>query len=118
MKTPTNELTAFILDFFFKKSIFAVRHGVAAGKASYINADGDLKSRYFRAGISGGHDIFVWLPNYRFLGVEIKTGNDRLRPEQIGFHTNIQRMGHLSIVVRDKEDFLLKINNILQLCGL
>lgn len=114
----SNELTAFVLSYFFDLGIFACRHGVAAGTAQYTDKNGNSKSRYFRAGIPGGHDIFVWLPatSFRgplFLGVEIKTGKDRLRPEQVGFHANIVRMGHLSIVVHDKDDFLNKIKPIL-----
>lgn len=111
--SEANELTTFILDFFLERRIFAVRHSVAAGSASYTNKSGETKSRYFKAGIVGGHDIFVWLPHYRFLGVEVKIGKDRMRPEQAGFHRNIELMGHLSLVVHSKEDFLNKINPIL-----
>ena len=106
--SETNELTQFILDFFFQHGIFAKRHGVASGKSSYMNKNQELKSRFIHAGITGGHDIFAWLPNGPFLGVEIKTGKDRLSPEQIGFHANIVKMGHLSMVVHSKDDFLEK----------
>jgi len=111
--SEANDLAVFIVEYLFSKGIFACRHGVVAGKAGYTNKAGVSKSRFFHGGIVGGHDVFAWLPNYRFLGIEIKIGADRLRPEQVGFHANIERMGHLSMVVRSKENFLEKINFIL-----
>lgn len=113
-----NDLALFIVEFFYNFGIFACRHGVVAGKADYINKKGESKSRFFRGGIVGGHDIFVWLPNYRFLGIEIKIGKDRIRPEQEGFHANIVRMGHLSMIVHSREDFLVKIKPVLLLINL
>jgi len=113
--SEANDLTKFILTFFFEHRIFACRHGVAAGSAQYTNKEGDTKSRYFRAGITGAHDVFVWLPpDGKFLGVEIKIGKDRLRPEQEGFISNITRMGALSMVVHSREDFLNKITPIIK----
>lgn len=107
--SEANDLTNFILEYFLKKKIFAVRHGVAAGVSHGANG----KKYFVRGGILGGHDIFVWIPNYRFLGIEIKIGKDKLRPEQEGFHKNIVTMGHLSWVVRSREDFLEKANLLL-----
>lgn len=113
--SESNDLTQFILNFFYDKGIFACRHGVAAGSASYTNKAGDTKTRFVRGGIPGGHDVFAWLPPLgRFLGIEIKTGKDRMRPEQEGFHKNIERMGGLSLIVHSREDFLEKICPILE----
>jgi len=111
--SEANELTSFILNDLFLRGIFACRHGVAAGAAEYENREGVVKKRFFKAGITGGHDIFAWIPDYRFLGIEIKIKKDRLRPEQVGFHRNITNMGHLSITVKSKEDYLNQINNLL-----
>lgn len=108
--SAANELTTFILEDLFRRGVFAVRHGVAAGAASYTDRHGETKSRYFKAGITGGHDIFAFLPpNGRFMGIEIKIGKDRLRPEQVGFHSNVARMGCLSLVVKSEEDYLNQI---------
>ncbi len=105
-QTETNATTQKILKFFLDQRIFAKRHGVAAGAATYTNKEGDTKQRYFRAGIIGGSDIFVWLPpNGRFLGVEVKTGKDKMRPEQVGFKRNIELMGGLYWEVKTFEDF-------------
>lgn len=41
-----------------------------------------------------------------FVGIEIKTGKDRLRVEQIGFIKNIKHRKGIAIVVHDFEDFL------------
>lgn len=45
-------------------------------------------------------------PLGRGFGVEIKTGKDRLSPEQIGFHHNATKMGAIIFVVHSYEDFL------------
>ena len=107
-KSPTNETTNLILNFFLRNKIFARRHGVASGSAEYTNKKGESKTRYIHAGVTGGSDVFVWLPPpvSKFLGIEIKTGKDRLSPVQEGFNKQIQMMGHLIFVVKDFENFL------------
>lgn len=107
-RSPTNETTNLILNFFLRNKIFARRHGVVSGTAEYTNKKGDTKQRYMHGGITGGSDIFVWLPPpvLKFLGVEIKTGKDCLSPVQEGFNTQIKMMGHLIFVVKDFPDFL------------
>lgn len=116
-QSPTNKTTNEILAFFLSKGIYARRHGVAAGMASYTNKDGDTKNRFVSGGIRGGLDIFVWLPEAKngsqppvFLAIDIKTGKDRLRPEQEGFIASILKMGHLAMTVSDFPDFLTKFN--------
>lgn len=39
------------------------------------------------------------------LWVEVKTGRDRLRPEQVGAHHTARKCGAVVIVARDFEDF-------------
>lgn len=62
----------------------------------------------FRSGgKSGIPDIVGMLrPHGRFFGVEIKTGRDKLRPEQIGFHSQARKLGAFILVVKDYEDFI------------
>lgn len=45
-------------------------------------------------------------PGGQHVGIEVKTGRDRLRPEQVGTLENIRRMGGIALVVKDFEDFL------------
>jgi hypothetical protein len=108
----TNQTTRDILNFLFKERVFAwrqntlpipmVREGVVTG---------------FRpGGLSGQPDIVGILPAIgnrdggRYIGIEIKTGKDRLRPEQIGFHANVRLMGGVIMVVHTFEDFLEQFN--------
>lgn len=44
-------------------------------------------------------------PSGRALYIEVKTGKDRMRPEQEGFKINCERMGALHLIVKDFEDF-------------
>lgn len=105
--TITNDTTKQILNFLFENRIFAWRNSVGAGETSYTNKAGITKTRYMQMGKVGSPDIMGYLPpTGRGFGIEIKTGKDRLSPEQIGFHHNANKMGALILVVKDYEDFL------------
>lgn len=76
----------------------------------------------FRPGSKKGvPDILGILPcNGRFIGVEVKRGRDRLRPEQKGFHIQATNLGALMIVAKGKtadeifDDFLKKFNKLIR----
>lgn len=106
MATKTNETTQSILKFLFSARVFAWRSNVLPIP---------LAGGGFRPGSkSGVPDIIGVLPTAgRFLGVEIKTGYDKLRPEQIGFHETARKMGALILVVKDYADFLVQWNEYL-----
>ena len=104
----TNTTTRDILKHLFNAGIFAWRQNV-------------LPVPVHRAGLivgmrpgskQGLPDIMGKLPTTLFpnfgrgLCIEIKTGKDKLRPEQIGFLSNAERFGDIIMVVKDYEDFL------------
>lgn len=95
--TKTNETTQLILNYLFKKGIYAWRNSVGAIKS---------QGKFYQMGKLGSSDIFAVLPPHgTFLGIEIKTGADKLRPEQVGFIKNVQFRGGGAIVVKDFDDF-------------
>lgn len=98
--SKTNETTNAILKFFFDSGIYSFR----------LNTMGVPLSggRGFRpAPKTGLPDILaVFPPTGKFLGVEVKTGKDRLSDSQIGTHINVRRMGGVVLVVKDLDDFL------------
>jgi hypothetical protein len=99
-KTQTNETTRKIIAYLFKQGVFAWRQetGGIYDKSRNI---------YRTAAKTGVSDILACLPsNGTLLAIEVKTGTDRLRDEQIGFLENVRRMGGLAIVAKDFEDFL------------
>ena len=97
--SQTNDTTRSILNFLFLSRVFAWRANVLPIPV--------LGGGFRPGGKAGTPDILGILPNTgRFLGVEVKTGRDRLRPEQIGFHKNARDAGALILVVKDFEDFL------------
>lgn len=113
MKKPskTNETTRSILDFLTAHGIFAWRSNVVGIP---IHREGVITG-FRSAGKTGVPDILAVLPfgdhdelhpAGRFLGVEVKTGKDRLRPEQEGFHRSAISCGGIIMVVKDFEDFL------------
>ena len=96
-QSPTNLTTQLILNYLFKKGIYAWRNSVGAFSSG---------GKHYQMGKVGSSDILAVLPpNGRFMGIEIKTGKDSLRPEQIGFAKNLATMGAVSIVVKDFSDF-------------
>lgn len=60
-------------------------------------------------GLLPGHGGVLGVP----LCIEVKTGTDSLRPEQVGFLTNAARMGAITMVVKDFQDFLNQWNKII-----
>lgn len=83
--SETNKATLLIKEALFKKGVYAWRNSV-----------GMLKTEHgiYQMGKVGSSDLMAVLPpTGRFLGIEIKKGKDKLRPEQIGFIKNIQAMG-------------------------
>ncbi len=104
-KTVTNETTNNILEFLTRRKIFAWRQNVAP--IPVVRA-GSLTG--FRSGGKSGISDIVAVspPHGRGIFIEIKTGKDKLRPEQIGFKRNVELMGGLYLEVKDYEDFLNK----------
>lgn len=96
--SKTNETTNAILSFFFSAGIFAYRANVLPVP---------LPGGGFRPGGKAGTPDIVGIlpPTGKYFGVEVKTGKDKLRPEQIGFHKNARDAGALILVVKDFEDF-------------
>ena len=102
--SATNETTKAILNFLFNKGIFAWRQ----------NTTGVPTPQGWRpAPKTGVADILAVLkPMGRLLAVEVKTGRDRLRLEQVGFGRNIEAMGGIYLIVKDFEDFERQYDDI------
>jgi hypothetical protein len=97
--TPTNQLKTDILKFLFDHHHF-----------SWIqNTTGipDKNHGIIRPSRKVGvPDILCALsPFGQLLGIEIKTKNDRPRPEQLGFQKSLQHVGAEMIFVKSFEDF-------------
>jgi hypothetical protein len=103
----TNETTNAILSFLFSNRIFAWRQN--SGGIPLFR-DGILTG--FRpGGKTGQPDIVGILPSDgkylgTYLGIEVKTGKDRLSEGQISFHKQARDSGAVILVVKDFLDFL------------
>ena len=105
--TKTNETTKLILADLYKRQIFAYRNSVGAISTPH---------GFYQMGKTGSSDVIAILPpRGRFLGIEIKTGKDRLRPAQIGFIRNVELMGGLTMTVKSFEDYTQQLVHILSL---
>jgi len=105
MPSKTNELTRRILQFLYAAGVFAWRNNVLPVP---------LPGGGYRPGSKSGiPDIIGILPlSGRFIGIEVKTGRDRVRPEQEGFHSTARKLGAVILVIKDFEDFLTQWNQI------
>lgn len=96
--SKTNLTTARILAFLLEQGCFAWRQNVTGVP---------VRNGGFRpASKVGVPDILAVIPPAgKFLGIEIKTGKDRPRPEQLGFQSSLHHVGAHMIFVKDFEDF-------------
>lgn len=107
-QSPTNQTTVKILDFLIRHKIPCRRINVLGVP---ITRDG-AQVGYRPSTMVGMSDILAWLPpSGRGLAVEIKTGKDKLRPEQVAFLSGIEKAGGISLVVSSFEDFEQKIRH-------
>ena len=95
--SETNELTQKILNFLLKEKAYAWR---ASSTGIF-----DRKLGIYRPAAKKGVSDIVGCHRGRFIGIEIKTGKDRLSPEQEGFQRSIQQAGGIALVVRNFDDF-------------
>lgn len=107
--SPANTLTKQILNYLFSQRVFAWRNSV--GAFGGLRANGE--KMFLQFGKVGSPDIIAIMPKAgRFLGLEVKIGSDRLRPEQISFKRQAELCGGLYIVVKDFEGFLSEFAKI------
>lgn len=101
--SKTNETTQRILSFLFSNQIFGWRQNVAPIP---IQRNGQVTG--FRSGGKSGQPDIVCIlpPKGKYVGIEIKTGKDKLRESQVSFHYSARKMGAIIMVVKDYEDFL------------
>jgi hypothetical protein len=100
-KSPTNQTTNDILNFLFQHRIFAWRQN--SGGIPMVH-DGAIVG--FRPSGKTGQPDIVGIFNGRYLGIEVKTGKDRLSEGQVSFHLQARKSGALILVVKDFPDFL------------
>lgn len=97
-REQTAETIRCILKFLTSNGVYAWRQNVTGIP---------LPSGGFRPGGKRGvSDILAILPSGRFMAVEVKTGKDRISPEQEGFQTNIRNNNGLVFIVSSCEDFI------------
>ncbi len=101
-QSQTNETTSNILEFLTRSKIFCWRQNVAPIPVARAGSVVGFRS----GGKSGISDIVaISPPNGRGVFIEVKTGRDKLRPEQEGFKRNVTLMGAMYLEVKDFEDF-------------
>jgi len=86
--------------------------------AARINTTGTYNvklKRFVFSGSKKGMADVTSVINGKHISIEIKIGNDRPRPEQLKVKTEIEKAGGNYIFVRNFDDFLTQIKNIINL---
>ena len=98
-KSVTNALTTAILRFLLDEGVYAWRN----------NTTGiyDPSRGHFRTASKKGVSDIIAIDRGHFIGIEIKTGKDRLSDEQKGFKENVEHAGGTIFVVHTFDDFLV-----------
>jgi hypothetical protein len=60
---------------------------------------------FVRFGEPGSPDFLVFLPAGRTLHIECKSATGKLRPEQEAWKRDVERLGHVYVVVRTRAEF-------------
>lgn len=110
-KSPTNETTRRILNFLLYQGVFAWRNNTVGVP---LRRGGEIIG-FRSAGKKGVSDIlgvYSCMGRGLFLAIEVKTGKDRLSPEQEGFLATVNKLGGVGLVVKNYEDFLEQWNQI------
>lgn len=103
--SETNKLMGQILDYLFEHGVYAWRQ----------NSGGifDRKLGVVRSSTKKGvPDIIGFTSEGKFVGIEVKTGKDRLRPEQIGFLHSLGKAQGISMLVSDYDNFVAAWNSL------
>jgi len=59
-----------------------------------------------KANVAGFPDLMIFLPEARFVLIELKAASGRLRKEQQALHRNLMFLGHIVHVVRSYKRFI------------
>lgn len=96
----TNELTKAILKLLHLHGFMAWRNNTGAFKAD---------KRFIRFGDKGSPDVMAIDKSGRFYGIEVKTGKDKLRPDQAAWHENLKAHNGISIIAATIDDVVAEI---------
>lgn len=107
----TNDTTRRILNFLLYRGVYAWRNNTVGVP---LRREGKIVG-FRSAGKKGVSDIlgvYPYLGRGLFLSIEIKTGKDRLSPEQEGFIATVNKLGGIGLVVKDYDDFIKQWDNL------
>lgn len=85
-------------------------HSTVAWAERMNSGAAKIAGRFIRFGWAGCPDVLGQLKDGRLLGVEVKAGNGRLRPEQSIFLERIRDAGGVAFVARDCRDVLRELD--------
>jgi len=104
MKEKESDLVKSCLEWLAYKKIWAWRNNSGAFKTE--------RGGFYRMGLLGSADIFAILPpNGTFVGIECKTGKNKLSLAQFEFGEKLMKAGGRYLVIRSLEDLEKELKN-------
>lgn len=98
--SSSNQLTQFVLE-------HLLRHGVFAWRSNTAGVLDQKRGIYRPAPKTGISDIIaIFPPHGRFIGIEIKVGRDKQRPDQLSFQRNVENVGGIYKIITSEEEYL------------
>lgn len=119
-RAKTSETTKRVLKFLFLAGCYAWRQNVLpVYGADGVPRPGSKAGQPDIVGIYGCKRVHLEreLPcvlQGRYLGIEVKTGRDRLRPAQEGFIQTARNLGAIILVVKDYDDFCRQWDELME----
>jgi len=93
-------------------------HGCFAGRVNVTGIYDSKLKRYRHSGSRRGMADIAAVVGGKHVSIEVKTGKDRMRPEQLKVKQEIEQASGLFIVVSSFDDFLKQMESIINLLPL
>lgn len=85
-------------------------HGHFAGRVNTMGTYNQKLGKYVKSGSKRGMADITAVINGRHISIEVKTGRDKIRPEQLECKSEIEKAGGVYIIASSFDNFLEQIN--------
>lgn len=107
--TTTNNVTDAIIHYLRAIGGIAWRNNVGGFAGEYTDRQGNTRRRFVSFGEKGQGDVLALMRDGTFVSVEVKTGRDKLRPEQVAWMDDVNARGGVAFVANSVDDVIAKV---------
>lgn len=106
--STTNNVTAAIIQYLRMIGGLAWRNNTGSFVGEYTDRQGETRRRFVRYGEKGSGDVLA-LHRGKFYSIEVKTGRDKLRPEQAAWIEAVNEAGGCAFVAYSIDDVIERV---------